>query len=129
MNDLNKLAKQFNKYTHEKGFWENPKENGTMLMLMVGELAEACEADRKNHHADTSYIDRMIEEGYTWEDSELSFKTAFERDIKDSFEDELADAIIRILDFVGEKNIDIEKHMELKMAYNKTRPYKHGKNY
>ncbi len=39
---------------------------------------------------------------------------------------ELADVMIRILDFCGANGIDIEKAVTSKMAYNITRPYKHG---
>jgi NTP pyrophosphatase (non-canonical NTP hydrolase) len=49
--------------------------------------------------------------------------------IKDTVEDELADVIIRTLDLCGYLGIDIEKHVELKMRYNESREYKHGKNY
>jgi hypothetical protein len=40
---------------------------------------------------------------------------------------EMADVIIRVLDFCGKHDIDIERAVNEKMAYNKTRPFKHGK--
>ena len=40
---------------------------------------------------------------------------------------ELADAIIRICDTCGQYGIDLDRAIRLKMEYNKTRPYKHGK--
>lgn len=39
---------------------------------------------------------------------------------------EMADCIIRILDWCGRENIDIEKMIEIKHKYNKSRPYRHG---
>ena len=51
------------------------------------------------------------------------------KDIKDCYELELADAIIRILDICGGLNIPIEKLILAKLEYNKNRPYKHGKQY
>ena len=39
---------------------------------------------------------------------------------------ELADCIIRILDYCGHENIDIENVIKIKHEYNKTRSYKHG---
>ena len=39
---------------------------------------------------------------------------------------ELADAIIRIFDMCGEYKIDLYEAIKIKMAYNKTRPHKHG---
>ena len=47
----------------------------------------------------------------------------------DSVEFEIADAIIRLFDLCGLYGIDIEKHIETKLAYNRTRGYKHGKAY
>jgi NTP pyrophosphatase (non-canonical NTP hydrolase) len=49
--------------------------------------------------------------------------------IKDTFEDEIADVFIRLFDLCGYMDIDIEKHIQAKMQYNKTRPYKHDKKY
>lgn len=49
--------------------------------------------------------------------------------VKDTLEDELADALIRLLDLTAHLGIDIERHIELKMQYNALRPYKHGKKY
>jgi hypothetical protein len=39
---------------------------------------------------------------------------------------EIADVIIRALHFSGKHGIDIERAIAEKMAYNETRPYKHG---
>ncbi len=56
-------------------------------------------------------------------------ETAFEDFIKDSFEDELADIIIRTAELAMSMGIDLQAHVEAKMAYNAGRPYKHGKDY
>jgi NTP pyrophosphatase (non-canonical NTP hydrolase) len=40
---------------------------------------------------------------------------------------ELADVIIRVLHLCGQEGIDIERAVTEKMAYNRTRPFKHGK--
>lgn len=39
---------------------------------------------------------------------------------------ELADCIIRILDYCGKEGIDIEEAIKIKHEYNLTRPYRHG---
>jgi NTP pyrophosphatase (non-canonical NTP hydrolase) len=49
--------------------------------------------------------------------------------VKDTFEDELADAAIRIFDLAHSKGIDLQKHIEAKMRYNATREHMHGKKY
>lgn len=48
---------------------------------------------------------------------------------KDSIAEELADCCIRIFDYCGAKGIDLEKTLLKKIAYNKTRPYRHGKKF
>jgi NTP pyrophosphatase (non-canonical NTP hydrolase) len=39
---------------------------------------------------------------------------------------ELADIIIRVLDLAGSLNIDMQAAIEMKHAYNVTRPHRHG---
>lgn len=97
------------------------KNIGELLMLVVSELGEALEAHRKNHFAMIDEFNKAITDG--------GKILAFECIIKDTFEDELADAVIRICDMCAYLNIDLEKHIELKMRYNETREYKHGKAY
>jgi NTP pyrophosphatase (non-canonical NTP hydrolase) len=41
-------------------------------------------------------------------------------------EEELADVVIRLLDFAGGENLNIEGALIAKMAYNEKRPYRHG---
>ena len=41
-------------------------------------------------------------------------------------EEELADVIIRIMDFSEARNLDVAKAVFAKMEYNKNRPIKHG---
>lgn len=43
--------------------------------------------------------------------------------------EELADTVIRIMDFAEAREIDLEKEICLKMQFNKTRPKKHGKEF
>lgn len=92
------------------------------IALIQSEASEALEADRKNRHANlVSMQEQMQAHGFRAED--------FQRYIKDTVEDEIADTIIRLLDLCGMLDIDIDKHIELKMQYNSSRPYLHGKEY
>lgn len=125
--NLNELSKQFHEKAKSKGFWDVKRETGTLLMLVVSELSEALEADRKGRFADLMLFDKERQSSPFHEIS--ATKEAFEIHIKDTFEDEIADVFIRMFDLVGHLNIDIEKHIELKMLYNATRPHKHGKSY
>ncbi len=48
---------------------------------------------------------------------------------KEDIAEELADCCIRIFDYCGAKQIDLEKALIKKIEYNKTRPYRHGKKF
>ena len=134
---LNQLSKKFHEKAKLKGFWDEKRETGTLLMLMVSELSEALEADRKGQYAKIDDAEFIIDGKTIREDLDLAikendmikFEDIFRTQVKDTFEDEIADTFIRLLDFIGERNIDIEKHIEYKMRYNESRPYKHGKKF
>jgi NTP pyrophosphatase (non-canonical NTP hydrolase) len=126
---LNELSKEAYETAKSKGFYEKPVEMGTRLMLIVSELGEALEADRKNRFVP------KIDEGeqgildYVDAQNNEKFKSEYENYIKGSFEEEVADMFIRGFDLCGFLNIDIDKHVALKMRYNSLREHKHGKNY
>ena len=126
---LNDLSKKVHKNNCEKGFYDNKTEIGTKLMLCVSELGEAMEADRKGRKANFKEIVNLEKEGINWNNSPTILKDNFDCYIKDSFEDEISDTMIRLLDLCGHLNIDIEKHIYHKLEYNKQRPYLHDKNY
>lgn len=96
------------------------------LALIHSELSEALEADRKEKRAKLHYFDNNYRDPMEKVDR---FVNKFEVHIKDTFEDELSDAIIRILDICGWMKIDIQRHVELKMQYNSWRDKMHGKKY
>ena len=116
--NFNEIAREIFEGNKRRGFTEN--EIGTDLMLIVSELGEALEADRKSKYADAQSY-RLAGDTF--------IKENFECFIKDTLEDEIADAIIRLLDFVGRRGIDIDFHITEKLKYNETRAFKHGKNY
>lgn len=119
---IQRIKEVAHKIAKEKGFWESDNFNvSEKLMLIVSEVAEAQEADRKGHHVDIgNYVEK------TGGFFEPKF---FEQEVKNSFGDELADVIIRVLDLCAKMEVDIETHILLKLKYNKTRPFKHGKKY
>lgn len=114
----------------EKGFYSDDPNPDPLskLMLIVSELGEACEAVRKNDFiANRKNITPSLYRDLTHSESDTMFNIRFELYIKDTFEDEIADAVIRIFDMCGNMGIDLRSHIDLKMRYNKSRPYKHGK--
>ena len=112
---LNELAEEIYQNNKEKGFWDNERNVGEMLMLVTSELGEAMEAHRKGRFANLEAYEEFSEN--------------FEDAIKDTFEDEIADSVIRLLDMCGGLGIDIDTHVRLKLEYNKTRERLHGKKY
>lgn len=129
MNNLNELSKQIYKENKLRGFDVAKDNTGQVLMLVVSELAEALEADRKNRYAGLVQFKQDMLEMNEFDDENTFRKLAFEHNIKDTFQDEIADAFIRLFDLCGGYDIDIEKHIELKRKYNSTREFKHGKKY
>lgn len=134
MSNLNRLARSIHNANKLKGFDVTTASIGQTLMLVVSELAEALEADRNGKERGMlSVFERDLDcarlktsdfegdnENCAW------LKNRFETTIKDTFEDEIADTFIRLLDLCGGLGIDIEKHIELKLRYNATRSFKHG---
>ena len=127
---INKLAQEIHEGNKARGFYEGEKNIGEMLCLVHSEISEALEADRKGKYFKQSpNIDDFSSDNEFNDVGERYWKIEFESSIKDTFEDEIADAIIRLLDLAAFKSIDIEAHIKAKMRYNSLRPYKHGKKY
>jgi hypothetical protein len=134
---LNDIAKLIFEENQKKGFWlkdPSKRNKSEVLMLIVSELAEAQEALRDN---DTIYS-RFVSPSDAYKRADMNiladknielFKENFKSDIKDTFEDEIVDTIIRLFDLCGALEINISEHIPLKLAYNKTRPHKHGKKF
>ena len=93
-------------------------------MLITSELGEALEAARKGYWSATHSPNAAL----SIEDEE-KFKEYYQIHIKGRYEEEIADAIIRLLDHAGYMEIDVNAHVLAKMRYNAMRPYKHGKEF
>lgn len=94
---LNRYAKDCHQRAVAKGFWGVPHSIGHFLMLAYGELSEAIEADRlgkwaKLDHDTIDTLQRIEGAIYVQE---------FLRLVKDTVGDEIADAVIRLLDLLG----------------------------
>ena len=104
---INKLAKEIHQNAIEHGWWEEDRCFPEIIALCHSELSEALEADR-NGEPDLWYHDNGKPDGRAVE---------------------LADCVIRILDYAARQGYDMENIIKIKHEYNKTRPYKHGKRF
>ena len=100
---LNEWSRRCHQASVDGGWWNDlttgqwkDRNVGEMMMLMVSELAEGFEGIRKA---------KM--------DDHLPHRT--------SIEVELADLLIRVFDFAGYHQLDLDGAVREKMAYNKTR--------
>jgi hypothetical protein len=89
------------------GFHDDGFNFGEKIALIHSELSEALESYRKHGTAEPDHHCAPFT----------------------NVEVELADAIIRIFDLAGRLNLKLGSALMAKHAYNKTRPYKHGKTF
>lgn len=97
---LNRLRGEAYATACNKGFHDEKHSDEHYLMLVITEIAEAVQADRKGRRADRERYDYAVDRGMC-----NDIEECFERYIKNSIEDELADIVIRLLDFCGMKGI------------------------
>lgn len=108
--ELNTLRDRAYRIACDHGFHDNKElSDDHWMCLVVSELMEAVEADRKGKHADVKGFNSAIEWHKKAQDKMLSpdefYQNCFKEYIKDSVEDELADAAIRLLDLAGLRKI------------------------
>lgn len=102
------------------------KTLGTAIALIHSELSEALEEER-NGNPDVFICTPQDETECLMYGKESLCKYRSRK--PEGVAVELADAVIRIADLCGHLEIDLEEVIEIKMAYNEGRPYKHGKKF
>lgn len=101
-NSFNFLASRIHNNAKLKGFYDKPRSFGEFLMLTTSELSEALEWHRQGNPK-SDHIPEFSGE-----------------------EEELADAIIRIMDEAAHRNLNVAGALIAKMEFNLERPFMHG---
>lgn len=86
----------------EKGWWDSDRNDGEMIALMHSELSEGLEALRHGN-PESDHIPEF-----------------------NGLEEEFADVVIRIMDMAAMRGLRIGEAIESKIAFNRTRPVRHG---
>lgn len=105
---VNDLVKDSFQNAKDHGWHDSNRSIGDLICLMHSELSEALEEHRNGRAPNEVYFNEQKPQK------------------PEGIPVELADCIIRIFDFCGLHNIDLESVLKQKMEYNRTRPYRHG---
>lgn len=187
---INEMKDRAYKVACEHGWYDEDQPLIHHLMLVITELSEAVNADRRNKYAQRKMFES--ESVTPQANPEAHWCHCYRTFIKDTVEDELADTVIRLLSLAGhskadldedmfdeaelrkavereheefsfteqaftivyeltaqpedknwslllitlhvflfayDRGIDLHWHIEQKLKYNESRPYKHGKSY
>lgn len=102
--NYNKLRDRAYQCAVAHGWHEEEKSDSHWLCLVISELMEAVEADRKGRHTNRDQFEYYMNQK-TRSDDEFIY--AFKHGVKDTVEDELADACIRLFDLAGLRGFDL----------------------
>jgi NTP pyrophosphatase (non-canonical NTP hydrolase) len=108
--ELNALKYRAYNTAVEHGFHEKEMTDAYYLGLVMSEMGEAINADRKGLHAGINGFRMDMKMG-------IPFKESFENHIKDSVEDEIADIVIRLLDFAGMKGFELNFEENIESSF------------
>lgn len=107
--NLNELRDKAYQCAVVHGWHEQEYSNEHFLCLVISELMEAIQAERKGKYSEVGKFKEWQGNSIPFsEETRLKrFKEDFEAYIKDSVEDELSDACIRLLDLAGLRQLEL----------------------
>ena len=106
MPTIENLQKRAHRIAKDHGWHDGKGTPGEAIALMHSELSEALEELRSSGSVAHKYINNAGK--------------------PEGFVIELADCVIRIMDFCGKHGLDLQEAVLVKMQFNETRPFRHG---
>lgn len=130
--NINDFSREVHDNACSKGWWDEERSFGDIIALCHSELSEALEEYRAGRpmiwyqclSTDDIVPCRQKEKCPDWLNGMCEIDAIEKK--PEGIAVELADCIIRILDYLGKEGVDVEAVLAEKHAYNKTRPYRHG---
>jgi len=116
--NLNELRDKAYRTACGHGFHDQELSNEHSLCLVISELMEAVEADRRGKRANVDWFEKKISTSRICQGLDLDipkecgYEVAYNETIKGAIEEELADAVIRLLDLAGLRGISLEPAMK-----------------
>ena len=144
MSTLNEIAQAAHANARAKGFWDDCVTDGALypeavvakipekLCLIHSEVSEALEDFREgNMETVAHYSSGRSAMGCPKcdcfrENSDIACRNCGHLAKPVGFPSELADILIRTLEFAAALGLDMDREVAVKMAYNATRPVRHG---
>lgn len=124
--NLNEYAQKIHQNAVAHGWWDESRSFGDIVALCHSELSEALEEYRAGRPMEWHQCDIEKEAcdmaGCVNENEDGSCEYRKPEGIAV----EMADCLIRLLDWFGKEGLDADRVVQEKMAYNETRPYRHG---
>lgn len=99
------------------------------LLLIVGEAIEAHEELRRGRRANEKYYSGGFDMGTTESEERKPVDRRGDLRKPEGVPSEIADVVIRCLDFADAYGFDLGEIVASKISYNVTRQFKHGKRF
>lgn len=135
MTGINEVARQIHENAVDHGWWDEERGFPEVLALIHSEVSEALEEYRNGRlPTEVYYTESTCKEsgGLCVPDAADECPNnpeecgSYKQGKPEGIQIELADVIIRVLDYCGYAGIDIDAAISQKHEYNKSRPYRHG---